>query len=70
MAYAGGLLAEAGLDPDRLAMYHIGASDAPLWAETVREMTERVRSLGPNPLGTGGRGRGWEEGMSVGSPVS
>ncbi len=31
-------------------MYHIGASDAPLWAEKVREMTERIKALGPNPL--------------------
>jgi coenzyme F420-reducing hydrogenase delta subunit len=48
--YARRLLEEAGLEPERLAMYHIGASDAPVWAETVRAMTERIKALGPNPL--------------------
>lgn len=31
-------------------MYHIGASDAPNWAKAVREMTERARELGQNPI--------------------
>jgi len=31
-------------------MYHIGASDAPNWAKAVREMTDRARELGPNPI--------------------
>jgi len=31
-------------------MFNIGASDAPLFAATANEMTERARSLGPNPL--------------------
>jgi F420-non-reducing hydrogenase iron-sulfur subunit len=44
------LLDELGIGADRLEMYHIGASDAPLWAERVEEMTERVQRLGPNPL--------------------
>lgn len=48
--YAKALLAEAGLNPARLEMYHIGASDAPLWVERVKEMVERIRELGPNPL--------------------
>ncbi|MEW5722919.1 MAG: hydrogenase iron-sulfur subunit [Thermodesulfobacteriota bacterium] len=50
VAFAKKLLEEAGLSPERLEMFHIGASDAPKWAETVREMTERARRLGPNPL--------------------
>ena len=48
--YARDLIDEAGLGADRLEMYHIGASDAPLWAEKVVEMTDRIRKLGPNPL--------------------
>lgn len=51
MEYAKELLDEVGLGGDRLEMYHIGASDAPVWAEKVREITERVRALGPNPMG-------------------
>ena len=31
-------------------MFNIGASDAPLFANAVSEMTERAKRLGPNPL--------------------
>jgi coenzyme F420-reducing hydrogenase delta subunit len=31
-------------------MVNIGASDAPKFAAACDEMTERARSLGPNPL--------------------
>ncbi len=48
--YAKLLLDELGLGGDRIEMYHIGASDAMLWAEKVKEMTERIKKLGPNPL--------------------
>ncbi|HSO72799.1 MAG TPA: hydrogenase iron-sulfur subunit [Thermodesulfobacteriota bacterium] len=48
--YTKTLLREIGLEPERLEMYHIGASDAPIWAKAVTEMTERARKLGPNPL--------------------
>jgi F420-non-reducing hydrogenase iron-sulfur subunit len=48
--YAKELLDEVGLGAARLEMYHIGASDALLWAEKVAEITERVKKLGPNPL--------------------
>jgi len=44
------LLEEIEIGADRLEMYHIGASDAPLWAEKVKEMTDKIKSLGPNPL--------------------
>ena len=45
------LLQEAGLEGDRIEMYNIGASDAVKFAAACTEMTERARSLGPNPLG-------------------
>ncbi|MBW1712876.1 MAG: hydrogenase iron-sulfur subunit [Deltaproteobacteria bacterium] len=51
VAHAKTLLSEAGLEPERLEMFHIGASDAPQWAEAVAMMTERIKELGPNPLG-------------------
>ena len=44
------LLEEVGLEPDRVEMYNIGASDAPLFAAACNEMTERARQLGTNPL--------------------
>ena len=51
MEHAKELLDEVGLGGERLEMYHIGASDAPIWVEKVIELTERVRKLGPNPMG-------------------
>ncbi|NQT48130.1 MAG: hydrogenase iron-sulfur subunit, partial [Chloroflexi bacterium] len=44
------LLEEVGIEPERVEMFNIGASDAPLFAKACNEMTERARSLGPNPL--------------------
>jgi len=44
------LLQEAGLEGDRVEMYNIGASDAVKFATACNEMTERAKSLGPNPL--------------------
>ena len=44
------LLEEVGIEPERLKMYNIGASDAPLFAQAANEMTEVARNLGPNPL--------------------
>jgi coenzyme F420-reducing hydrogenase delta subunit len=50
VAYAKKLLAEVGLEPERLEFFHIPASAGPLFAERANEMTERARRLGPNPL--------------------
>ena len=50
MEYAQHLLDECGLGAGRLAMYEIAASDAPKWVAAVKEMTEKVKALGPNPL--------------------
>jgi len=43
------MLEEVGLEPERIKMYNIGASDAPLFAQAADEMTEVARKLGPNP---------------------
>jgi F420-non-reducing hydrogenase iron-sulfur subunit len=48
-----GMLAEIGLNPDRVEFFHVAASQAQLWVEVVEEMTARARRLGPNPLRTG-----------------
>jgi F420-non-reducing hydrogenase iron-sulfur subunit len=48
--YAQHLLDECGLGAGRLAMYEIAASDAPKWVATVKEMTEKVKALGPSPF--------------------
>jgi coenzyme F420-reducing hydrogenase delta subunit len=51
--YTKGLLEEIGLGSGRLEMFHIGASDAPLFAEAVEKMTDRAKEMGPNPLRNG-----------------
>jgi len=47
--YAKKLLDEIGLGSERLEFFYIAASEAPLFAETVKKMTERAKELGPNP---------------------
>lgn len=44
------LLKEVGLEPERVEMFNLGASDANLFAAACNEMTARARKLGPNPL--------------------
>ena len=39
------LLQEAGIDPRRLDMYHIAASQGPLFAQRATEFTERISKL-------------------------
>ena len=44
------LLQEVGLEGDRVEMYNIGASDAVKFAAACKEITERAKILGPNPV--------------------
>ena len=44
------MLEEIGLEPERLEMFNIGASDAVLFARAADEMTERARRFGLNPM--------------------
>jgi coenzyme F420-reducing hydrogenase delta subunit len=39
-----------GIEPERVEMFNMGASDAPLFAAACNEMTERAKNLGPSPL--------------------
>jgi len=50
VTYTKKLLDEIGLGSERLEFFHIAASEAPLFAEIARKMTERARDMGPNPL--------------------
>jgi len=52
--YVKQLLANIGANPERVAMYNLSAGMGPRFAEIAREMTEKVRQLGPNPVKTGG----------------
>lgn len=51
VAYTKKLLAEVGLEPERLEYFHVAASEAQKWVAAVEEMTRRAHELGPNPLG-------------------
>ncbi len=47
------LIAQMGINPDRIRMYNMAASDGPRFAQVATEMTEHIRQLGPSPLYTG-----------------
>jgi coenzyme F420-reducing hydrogenase delta subunit len=44
------LLAEAGVEPERLKMFNLSSADGPRFAEIVTEMAGRIEQLGPSPL--------------------
>jgi hypothetical protein len=44
------MLAEVGLEKERLRMVNISAAMARPLADTITDMVETVRKLGPNPL--------------------
>jgi coenzyme F420-reducing hydrogenase delta subunit len=48
--YTKKLLKEIGIESERLEMFNMSAAMGTKFAETVREMTERIRKLGPSPL--------------------
>jgi coenzyme F420-reducing hydrogenase delta subunit len=47
------LLAEIGLEPDRVRMYNLSSGEGPTFAAYAKEMTEVISKLGPNPLKKG-----------------
>jgi len=54
--YAKGLLEEVGLRGERVEMYNLSAAEGARFAQIAREMTDRIRELGPSPIRTkGGR---------------
>ena len=53
MAYLADLLDQIGLGGERVRMVNLSSAMAVQFAEYVREMTEKVRELGPNPLRDG-----------------
>ena len=44
------VLAEAGLEPERLEMFNLSSAEGQTFANIVKTMTERVKELGPSPL--------------------
>lgn len=51
--YVKGLLDEVGLGSGRLEMFNMSSAQGQRFAEVAREMTERIRALGPSPLRKG-----------------
>jgi coenzyme F420-reducing hydrogenase delta subunit len=60
--YAKKLLAEVGLQPERLEMFFLSSAEGIRFAEIATEMTERARRLGPSPLKDE---KGFEQPMEV-----
>jgi F420-non-reducing hydrogenase iron-sulfur subunit len=44
------LLETMGIEPDRVRLEWVSASEGIRFADTVREFTEAIKKLGPNPL--------------------
>jgi F420-non-reducing hydrogenase iron-sulfur subunit len=47
VGYVKKLLESIGIDGDRIAMYNLSAGMGPQFAEIAREMTQKIRELGP-----------------------
>ena len=48
--YTKKILDELGIGGERLEMYNIAASDGPRFAKVAKEMHEKIKTLGPNPI--------------------
>jgi len=51
MAILRSILDQLGLDPDRVWLRWISASEGKLFAETITEMVQELKEKGPNPMG-------------------
>ena len=47
VTYVQQILERIGIGPERVAMYNLSAGMGPRFAEIAREMTEKIRQLGP-----------------------
>ena len=54
MLYAKRLLEEVGIRGERVEMYNLSAAEGGRFAQIAREMTDRIRELGPSPIRTKG----------------
>jgi F420-non-reducing hydrogenase iron-sulfur subunit len=49
--YVKKVLKEIGMEPERVEMYNLSAGEGPRFAEIAREMADRIKKLGPSPVG-------------------
>ena len=52
VAYVKKVLEEIGLESERVEMYNISATQGSRLGEIARELTARIRELGPSPVGS------------------
>ena len=50
VGYAKRILEEIGVGGERVEMFNLSAAMGAKFAEIAREMTERIKKLGPSPL--------------------
>jgi F420-non-reducing hydrogenase iron-sulfur subunit len=49
------LLPQFGIDPERLRIEWVSASEGDKFATVIKDMTEEIKKLGPSPLRAGGK---------------
>ena len=49
------ILEEIGIEGERVEMYNLSASEGMKFAEIAKEMTEKIKKLGPSPIKVGER---------------
>ncbi len=52
VAYVKKVLEAIGMEPERVEMYNLSAAQGTRFAEIAQEFTQRIRDLGPSPVGT------------------
>jgi F420-non-reducing hydrogenase iron-sulfur subunit len=50
VAQAKAILGEIGLGAERLEMFFVSASEGPQFAKQARELTDKIKQLGPSPI--------------------
>ena len=50
VAYTKKILDDIGIGGDRLEMYNMSAGEGTKFVEFAKEMTERIKNLGPSPI--------------------
>jgi coenzyme F420-reducing hydrogenase delta subunit len=47
------ILESIGIEGERVQMYNLSSSEAPRFVQIAKEMTEKIKNLGPNPIKAG-----------------
>jgi coenzyme F420-reducing hydrogenase delta subunit len=63
------LLECIGMDPLRIRLEWISASEAPKFAQVIKDFVEEVKNIGPNPFCDRGEGRRIKSNFRVTGPA-